>query len=705
MASKSGTESDGKRLRKNWSDDSMLAAMEAVRTSKMSISVAANRFKVPRKTLDDRLKGRVQHGTHPGVSTVLTVQEENSLVNYLLHMAQCGFPLTRTMVKAYAWSMAKCSGTAHRFHPEYGPGDHWWSLFKKRHPELALRTADSLERSRAEALNPDVVKEYFDLRLDSNNLLRRPRQIYNCDETSLLLDYSREKVVAAKGSKNIYRQSHGTTEHITMLCCASAAGFPLPPMIIFAKSFPGGPYRFEGPDDALYARSESGWIDSELFLSWFNKIFLKYSVPDRPIMLLTDGHKSHLTLDVVDLCIQNKIILFCLPPHTTHALQPLDVAVFKSLKDYFSKTVRALCFTKRNFVVTKKEFSKVAKTPFEKAFSIPNVKAGFKKCGIYPFNPDVVPAEKMTPSTVHKSLLSSFSSSDSSTPDLQSPSYFSGRSSGVLSVSDDAACVVHSDQSTSYSGDAPASTSHSGDAPASTSHSGDAPASTSHSAPASTSHSGDAPASTSHSVDALASTSHSGDAPASMSHSGDTPASSLVNSDQSVILSDTSHIVSSILDTPSNSNTDPIVNPLVASGLISPDLADILVTPSGDAAVAKKRTRRIVGARDLTAEDYVGMLRKDKRRKEEAEKEKQRKKEERERKRKEREEAKMKKIEAGRGCGARGRGARGRGAGRGHGTGGRRVGGKQKMGKFPGTRNARGKTKQFPMSQLKVTET
>ena len=384
--------------------------------------------------------------------------------------------------------------------------------------------------------------------------------------------------------------------------------------------------------------------------------------------------------------------------------------MFKSLKDYFSKTVRALCFTKRNFDVTKKEFSKVVKTPFEKAFSIPNVKAGFKKCGIYPFNPDVVPAEKMTPSTVHKSLLSSFSSSDSSTPDPQSPSYFSGRSSDVLRVSDDAACVVHSDQSTSHSGDAPASTSHSGDAPASTSHSGDAPASMSHSgdapastshsgdapastshsgdAPASTSHSGDARASTSHSVDALASTSHSGDAPVSTSHSGDTPASSLVNSDQSVILSDTSHTVSSILDTPSNSNTDPIVNPLVASGLISPDLADILVTPSGDAAVAKKCTRRIVGARDLTAEDYVGMLRKDKRRKEEAEKEKQRKKEERERKRKEREEAKMKKIEAG-----RGHGARGHGAGRGRGTGGRRVGGKQKTGKFPGTRNARGKDK------------
>ena len=294
-----------------------------------------------------------------------------------------------------------------------------------------------MERSRAGALNPEIVKEYFDLLhncLESNNFLRRPRQIYNCDETFLPLDYTREKVVDSKGSKNVYRQAHGTSDHMTMLCCASAAGFPLPPMIIFAKSFPGGPYRFDGPDDALYAKSDSGWIDSELFLSWFNKIFLKYSVPDRPLMLLTDGHKSHLTLEVVDLCIKNKVILFCLPPHTTHALQPLDVAVFKSLKDHFSKTVRALSFTKKNFIVTKKEFSRVVKSPFEKAFSIPNIKAGFQKCGIYPFNPDVVPKSKMDPSNVHRSLLSPSAtdlSDEMSTPNPPS----SGPSAGPSSSS------------------------------------------------------------------------------------------------------------------------------------------------------------------------------------------------------------------------------------------------------------------------------
>ena len=132
------------------------------------------------------------------------------------------------------------------------------------------------------------------------------------------------------------------------------------------------------------------------------------------MLLLIDGHNSHITLDVVDLCRDNDVVLFCLPPHTTHALQPLDVAVFKSLKDHFSKSVRALSFTMNNFVVTKREFSRVLRVPFEKAFSIPNIKSGFAKSGIYPFFPDAIAKEKMTPSTLYGSPLINSSTSSSS---------------------------------------------------------------------------------------------------------------------------------------------------------------------------------------------------------------------------------------------------------------------------------------------------
>ena len=169
--------------RKQWEDENMV---KAVADKKMTINAAATKFSVLHKTLDDRIKGRVQHGSTPGVDTVLTAVEEAGLESYLLHMAGCGFPLTRPMVKAFAWAIAKRSGRSNRFNPEYGPGNHWWSLFKQRHPSLALHKSDNLERSRAEALNPAIVSEYFDLlrtTLEKNGLLTTPRQLYNCDET------------------------------------------------------------------------------------------------------------------------------------------------------------------------------------------------------------------------------------------------------------------------------------------------------------------------------------------------------------------------------------------------------------------------------------------------------------------------------------------------------------------------------------------
>ena len=128
-------------------------------------------------------------------------------------------------------------------------------------------------------------------------------------------------------------------------------------MIIFPKAFPGGKYTFKGLDNAVYAKSDSGWVDYKLFLEWVNKVFLQYTFPEHPILLFVDGHTSHMTLDVIDVACSNGVILFCLPPHTTHALQPLDVAVFKSLRNNFFKATRAVSFSKTYFVITKCEFA------------------------------------------------------------------------------------------------------------------------------------------------------------------------------------------------------------------------------------------------------------------------------------------------------------------------------------------------------------
>ena len=122
-------------------------------------------------------------------------------------MADLGFPLTRTMVKAFSWALAKRSGNGDRFNAVTGPGEHWWSNFKSLNPEIILRRCDMLERICAEALNQVTFNGYFTLfskTLDDSGLKNKPTQLYNCDERFLPINCIKEKAVTRRRTKNVY---------------------------------------------------------------------------------------------------------------------------------------------------------------------------------------------------------------------------------------------------------------------------------------------------------------------------------------------------------------------------------------------------------------------------------------------------------------------------------------------------------------------
>ena len=91
----------------------------------------------------------------------------------------------------------------------------------------------------------------------------------------------------------------------------------------------------------VFGCSDSGWINQSLFLQWFKK----YIPSARPVLAIEDGHCSHISMEVIKLAQENQIHLLCLPSHTTHILQPLDVGVFKSLKSHFNKACRNFLFS------------------------------------------------------------------------------------------------------------------------------------------------------------------------------------------------------------------------------------------------------------------------------------------------------------------------------------------------------------------------
>ena len=186
-------------------------------------------------------------------------------------------------------------------------------------------------------------------------------------------------------------------------------GNEVSPFLIFEQSFPSGPYARTGHDDALYATSPNGYMDTELFMKWIDKLFIPKTrhLPHplrhlpHPLLLILDGHGSHMDIEMIDLLVANDIHLFCLPPHTTNILQPLDVAIFRPLKTYFSRLTDmvklASLDTKNPVNVCKKNFTAIFKESYEEAVTIGTIKKGFRKCGIFPYNPEAIDKKRLMP--------------------------------------------------------------------------------------------------------------------------------------------------------------------------------------------------------------------------------------------------------------------------------------------------------------------
>jgi hypothetical protein len=137
-----------------------------------------------------------------------------------------------------------------------------------------------------------------------------------------------------------------------------------------------------------YACSKSGYTDSKTSLEWLKRIFdpqTKERANQKPRVLICDGFGTRETLEILEYFFEN-IILCRLPSHTSHKLQPCDIAVFAPLKVAYREQVERL---ERGGINTtgKEHFTSLFSPARERAFTYKNIKAGFAASGLFPFNP------------------------------------------------------------------------------------------------------------------------------------------------------------------------------------------------------------------------------------------------------------------------------------------------------------------------------
>ena len=175
--------------------------------------------------------------------------------------------------------------------------------------------------------------------------------IWNVDEFSCIDTPKPHKVVTVAHKRANQLASSEKGETTTFLTFCNAAGMHTKPIVIHKGTKVMDTWQIGRPKGFSMGTSENGWITKWLFYK-YGKIFIKY-LTDRGLtengkknLLVMDSHNSHMfNFQFMKLMNNNNVVVLALPPHTTHAMQPLDDIPFANFKNEWYEVVHKFVCT------------------------------------------------------------------------------------------------------------------------------------------------------------------------------------------------------------------------------------------------------------------------------------------------------------------------------------------------------------------------
>lgn len=224
------------------------------------------------------------------------------------------------------------------------------------------------------------------------NLEYAPNHIFYVDEKGVSPNHTPPSVVGITG----YRPpgvTSGLFETTTIIGFGIAAGVAIPPYLFFAGKRWYDSLLDGSVPGVTGTMSDTGWSNAIIFGDYLENQFLKY-VPwnsaASPILLLRDGHTTHVSLGFTDWTTQHHITFFLLAL-MSHILQPLDVSCYGP----FQKMYDHLCHKRMRLsssVITRYNICELTCGVYQKALSADDLMSGFRKTGIFPCNSSILNA-------------------------------------------------------------------------------------------------------------------------------------------------------------------------------------------------------------------------------------------------------------------------------------------------------------------------
>lgn len=158
-------------------------------------------------------------------------------------------------------------------------------------------------------------------------------------------DPGAEKAFFGGGTKYYEQVRNSSKVAFTVVFAATADGQLLRPYTIY-KSPGSNMYKSwcqGGPEGAIFTATDSGWMTMDRCNDFFEKVIIDYcqTLPQEDLkVVISDNLACHLSADIIEKCEENNVLLIFLPENSTHLMQPLDVTVYRAMKEKWRQLLR-----------------------------------------------------------------------------------------------------------------------------------------------------------------------------------------------------------------------------------------------------------------------------------------------------------------------------------------------------------------------------
>jgi hypothetical protein len=317
----------------------------------------------------------------------------NELVTYI-EAVRVAFRIPVFICQVRAWVQQMITGTDLALKFKDGVVGMDWVRYFVKHQLGGMTKVTPLEFNRAKWFTSKNVRKYYDMYKDcclelgfavpapqgeynpleplsQEIIVIKPERILEIDEARVTADMSKDQSGNLKQVKT--RNTFDTHEAVvnkgggtaTIVGGSAGNGDSTVPLLIHAGAEPTAEEKKQGPRSTVrdpvtherlgcqYTSNKKGGMTWDLMVLYVTLCIIPMFPdlsPENPIMLLFDGHGSHMTVAFILFCKGVGIKLLLKPPHTTHRLQTCDVYNFRYMMDLF-KSARHALFASRTMIM------------------------------------------------------------------------------------------------------------------------------------------------------------------------------------------------------------------------------------------------------------------------------------------------------------------------------------------------------------------